>query len=168
MRYMFFIFGPVHTTGHYKESFHHTRLRLQLFPNQSIRFSDYLGVFYVKSRMKHKDSALQSFYNGIFFDTTIDRSIRDKINMLGVSHVVSLSGFHLSILWGVVYGLSMVLYVSLQQRYFPYRHALFDVGMVAILFLGLCLVCGLAACTVAFVYDGVCGMGDCFTRDGIA
>lgn len=145
-----------YTTSHAKESFQHTRLRLQIFPNKSIRFWDYLGTFYVKSRIKdikklpasfkdrvlekvaaqHQEPVLASFYNGIFFATTIDRSIRDKINMLGVSHVVSLSGFHLSILWGVVYGLILLFYRPLQQRYFPYRFSLFDVGLVAILFLG--------------------------------
>jgi competence protein ComEC len=138
-------------------SLQHTRLRLQLFPNKSMRFVDYLGTFYIKSRIKkieklpasfkdtvlekvaaqHQENVLASFYNGIFFATTIDRSIRDKINMLGISHVVSLSGFHLSILWAVIYGGLLLLYAVLQQRFFPYRHALFDVGLIGMVFLGV-------------------------------
>ena len=59
--------------------------------------------------------------------------------MLGVSHLVALSGFHLGILWGLVYGLLLLLYRPLQQRFFPYRHALFDVGIVAMMILGVYL-----------------------------
>ncbi len=145
-----------YTTNHSKDDFNHKRLRLQIFPNKSIAFKDYLGTFYVKSRIKdqellpltfkddllkkvaaqHEDSSLQSFYNAIFFATPLDRELREKISMLGVSHLVALSGFHLGILWGLVYGLLLLLYRPLQQHFFPYRHALFDVGLVAIVFLG--------------------------------
>ena len=145
-----------YTTSHKKEDFSHTRLRVQIFPNKSISFKDYLGTFYVKSKIKdkeklprtvkdrlmekvssqHKEETLASFYNAIFFATTLDKNLRDKISMLGVSHLVALSGFHLGILWGLVYGIFLLLYRPLQQKYFPYRHALFDVGLVAMVLLG--------------------------------
>jgi len=151
--YMFY------TTTHRKEDFNHKRLRLQLFPNKSIGFEDYLGTFYVKSKIKHQekipftfkdtllqkvssqheDGALKSFYNAIFFATTLDRKLREKISMLGISHLVALSGFHLTILWGLVYGFVLLLYRPLQQKFFPYRHALFDVGLIAMMFLGFYL-----------------------------
>jgi len=148
-----------YTTNYSKDNFNHKRLRLQIFPNKSISFSDYLGTFYVKSRIKaqellpltfkddllekvakqHKDTSLQSFYNAIFFATPLEKDLREKISMLGVSHLVALSGFHLGILWGLVYGLLLLLYRPLQQRFFPYRHALFDVGIVAMMILGVYL-----------------------------
>ena len=148
-----------YTTSHKKEDFNHKRLRLQIFPNKGISFKDYLGTFYLKSRIKnselpsltfkddllgkvasqHQDSSLQSFYNAIFFATPVDKALREKISMLGVSHLVALSGFHLGILWGLVYGMLLLLYRSLQQQFFPYRHALFDVGLVAMIFLGVYL-----------------------------
>lgn len=146
-----------YTTTHRKEDFNHKRLRLQLFPNKGIGFEDYLGTFYVKSKIKyqekmpltfkdtllqkvanqHEDIALKSFYNAIFFATSLDRKLREKISMLGVSHLVALSGFHLTILWGLVYGFLLLLYRPLQQKFFPYRHALFDVGLIAMILLGL-------------------------------
>jgi len=145
-----------YTTTHRKENFNHKHLRLQLFPNKSIAFEDYLGTFYVKSKIKyqekipltfkdtllqkvaaqHEVSALKSFYNAIFFATPLDRKLREKISMLGVSHLVALSGFHLTILWGLVYGFLLLLYRPLQQKFFPYRHALFDVGLIAMMLLG--------------------------------
>jgi len=146
-----------YTTSHQKKDFNHARLRLQLFPNKSISFSSYLGTFYVKSKIKntevlpptfkdsllhavnkqHNEEAIASFYNAIFFATPIDPKLREKIALLGVSHLVALSGFHLGILWALVYGLMLLLYRPSQQRFFPYRHALFDVGLVAVLVLGV-------------------------------
>ena len=145
-----------YTTTHRKGHFHHKRLRLQIFPNESIKFTEYLGTFYVKSKIKHqeklalsfKDSVLervskqheteglQSFYHAIFFATPLSKSLREKIAKLGVSHLVALSGFHVGILWGMVYGLLFLLYRPLQQKFFPYRHALFDVGLVSMVLLG--------------------------------
>jgi len=151
-----------YTTSHKKEDFNHKRLRLQLFPDVSIGFRDYLGTFYVKSKIKHqeklpktfKDTLLekvasqhehkeiQTFYNAIFFATALSKTLRDQIAKLGVSHLVALSGFHLGILWSLVYGLLLLLYRPFQQKFFPYRHALFDVGLVAMILLGayLCFV----------------------------
>ncbi len=146
-----------YTTSHRRENFNHKRLRLQIFPNASIKFTDYLGTFYVKSKIKHqeklpitvkdklldavamqhKDKDLATFYNAIFFATPLSSTLREKVALLGVSHLVALSGFHLGILWALVYGLLLLLYRPFQQHYFPYRHALFDVGLVAMSILGL-------------------------------
>jgi len=146
-----------YTTTHQRTLLQHQTLRLQLFPDAKIGFLDYLGTFYVKSKMKahypkeegkreklrsfvsqqHSTPALQSFYGAIFFATPLLQSVRQKISLLGVSHLVALSGFHLGILWGLVYGVLLLLYRPFQQRYFPYRHALFDVGLVVILLLGV-------------------------------
>jgi len=79
---------------------------------------------------------LATFYNAIFFATPLEKALREKIALLGVSHLVALSGFHLGILWGLVYGLLLLLYRPLQQKYFPYRHALFDVGIIVMSILG--------------------------------
>jgi len=148
-----------YTTTHKKEDFSHKKVRIQIFPNTGISFKDYLGTFYVKSRIKeliprpdtvkdlllskvkgqHEDASIASFYNAIFFATPIEKSLREKISLLGVSHLVALSGFHLTILWGLIYGLLLLLYRPLQQKKFPYRFALIDVGAVTMLLLGLYL-----------------------------
>lgn len=148
-----------YTTTHKKEDFSHTRVRIEIFPNSGIAFRDYLGTFYVKSRIKervetpntfkdlllskvsdqHEDASIASFYNAIFFATAVDQKLREKIALLGVSHLVALSGFHLTILWGLIYGLLLLLYRPVQQKKFPYRFALIDVGAAVMLLLGLYL-----------------------------
>ncbi len=148
-----------YTTTHQKTVFTHKKVRAKIFPNESIKFKDYLGTFYVKSTLKivgdepytfkdtllkkvadqHDDVGLQTFYNAIFFATPVDKKLREKIAMLGVSHLVALSGFHLGILWGLVYGLLLLIYRPFQQKHFPYRHALLDMGALTMLILGLYL-----------------------------
>ena len=145
-----------YTTSYKKNNFLNTKLRLQIFPTSNITFMDFLGVFYVNSRIKevkklplgtkdtlllavanqHSSSELKSFYNAIFFATPLAKKLREKISLLGVSHLVALSGFHLGILWGLVYTILLLLYRPFQQKRFPYRHALLDVGAVTMLVLG--------------------------------
>jgi competence protein ComEC len=145
-----------YTTSNIKEPLTNKRLRLQIFPDERIGFKDYLGTFYVNSKIKeidalptsvkdnlvtkvalqHQNSALQTFYNAIFFAIPLEKELREKVSMLGVSHLVALSGFHLGILWGIVYGLLVIVYRPVQQKFFPYRYALIDVGFVAMTALG--------------------------------
>ena len=148
-----------YTTTHSKRAAGHGRLRLQLFPDGRISFWDYLGTFYVKSRIKgrqrvperlqdqiaasitkeHSNPAIGAFYKAIFLAYPLPQRLRDAIAALGVSHLVALSGFHLGILWGVLYGVLVWFYRFWQQRYFPYRYALIDVGSVVMVLLGVYL-----------------------------
>jgi len=145
-----------YTTSHQKKNLNFHRLRLQIFPNDKIRFIDYLGTFYTDSHIKkqerlpistkekllnqiekqHNTATMTDFYQAIFFATRIEKSLRESIALLGVSHLVALSGFHLGILWGLVYGLLNLLYRPIQQKFFPYRYALLDIGIVAMAILG--------------------------------
>lgn len=145
-----------YTTTHKNEDFNHMSLRVQVFPDETITFGDYLGTFYVKSKIKHQeklppkfkdrllekvsashsDTQIASFYNAIFFATPLKKELREQIAKLGVSHLVALSGFHLGILWGLIYGLLLLIYRPFQQMFFPYRQALFDVGLIAMSILG--------------------------------
>jgi competence protein ComEC len=146
-----------YTTTHRRKPLSHMRLRLQIFPDEGITFWDYLGTFYIKSKIKtqqkltedirdrigrfvalqHNDAQIAAFYNAIFFATPLPKELREKIAKLGVSHLVALSGFHLSILWGLLYALLLFYYRPLQQRYFPYRYTLIDIGIVVLGLLGL-------------------------------
>ena len=144
-----------YTTTYFKKSFKNSSLRLQLFPNESISFQGYLGIFYIKSRIKkviyapanfkkklldaiaseHTSPLVQSFFQAIFFATPLSKELREKISLLGVSHLVALSGFHLGILWGVLYGILSFFYGFMQQKFFPYRYSYLDIGVLVLLIL---------------------------------
>lgn len=148
-----------YTTTHIKKDLKHTILRVKLYPNDTISFFDYLGVYFVNSKIKirqkkiastkerlleqielqHQEQELTSFYQAIFLATPLSAQMREKIASLGISHLVALSGFHLTILWGLIYGFLSLIYKPLQQRWFPYRMMLLDMGIVTLLLLGIYL-----------------------------
>jgi len=147
----------IYTTAYRNDLSRGDRLYLQLIPSEAIGFGDYLGGMYCKSRIRnithpdtgvkgkieaainaqHTDKDLQEFYRAIFLATPLSHALRDRIASLGVSHLVALSGFHLGILWGVLYGLFLWLYRSLVHHRVPYRHALLDVGAWVMVLLGV-------------------------------
>ena len=148
-----------YTTTYPNQDLNNHILRLQIFPDANITFAGYIGTFYVKSTIKkkiplpyslkqklisevssqHKDKSLQSFYNAIFFATSIEKNLRDKITKLGVNHLVALSGFHIGILWSIIYGILWLIYYPFQKRYFPYRYSLLDIGSISMVLLGVYL-----------------------------
>ncbi len=149
----------LYTTTHRQTSLQGKRIRIELFPDERIGFWDFLGTFYVKSRIRkvddmpdtlqtklgyvvraqHRDPMLQALYGALFFAEPIPKELREKVSLLGVSHLIALSGFHLGILWFLVYEGLLMLYRPLQQRFFPYRFALMDVGLVTLAVLGVYL-----------------------------
>jgi competence protein ComEC len=88
---------------------------------------------------QHNNNFISEFYSAIFLATPISKEFRLQISKLGVSHLIALSGFHLSILWIFVYKLTAIPYKYAQKRYFPYRHSLLDIGSFTILTLGFYL-----------------------------
>ncbi|MDD3775228.1 MAG: ComEC/Rec2 family competence protein [Sulfurovaceae bacterium] len=133
------------------------KVRVQIFPDENIGFLRYISTFFVRGKVKevitkeqtfrddivssirgqHINDNIKSLYPAMFFNTPVDKDLRDTVIVLGISHLIALSGFNLSILWGVIYGVLWLLYRPLQQRYFPYRYALIDLGFIAIVFLGI-------------------------------
>jgi competence protein ComEC len=144
------------TTTHSQRDFKDTKVRLQIFPNDSISFGEYMSSFYVKSKLKstkalsptlkqkisqyisnqHTSSSIASFFSAIFLATPLDKTIREQISKLGVSHLVALSGLHLGLLWAFMYAVLLYPYRFLQQRFFAYRYDMFDLGFIALIFLG--------------------------------
>ena len=148
-----------YTTLHFHRNLRGKIVRVKMLPDAKISFADYMGSFYIKTILKvvgdapkseksrildfvsgqHENSEMKAFYQAIFFATPVSRELRDKISGLGVSHLVALSGFHLTILWGLIYGILSLLYRPAQQRWFPYRFMLLDLGVVTLGVLGFYL-----------------------------
>jgi len=85
---------------------------------------------------QHTQSTIIEFYQAIFLAQPLSKKTRKKVSALGVSHLIALSGFHLAILSGILFFLFRPLYRIVQQRYFPYRFDLIDVGLIVLLVLG--------------------------------
>ncbi len=86
---------------------------------------------------EHKSVELASFYNAIYLAEPLEKDIRDRITALGISHLVALSGFHLGIIWLILFGIFGYIYKFFQKRYFPYRNIYLDLGFftIAVIFI---------------------------------
>ena len=121
-----------------------------------ISFIDYITTFYAPSYIlkayssdapaakfiqnQHPNSAsFSEFYEAIFLAKPLSKQLRDIVASLGVSHLIALSGFHLGILSAILYFLMRPPYRFVQTRFFPYRHELFDLGLVVAVVLGIYL-----------------------------
>ncbi|MCF6201496.1 MAG: ComEC/Rec2 family competence protein, partial [Hydrogenimonas sp.] len=129
-------------------------ITLLLFPKR-VSFYDYLKTPYIpsaivrvnherSSRMAlakilesmHEDRRLQELFGALFFALPISKDLRDSVTLLGINHLLALSGFHMGLLWLFVYGGLSLLYTPFQNRLFPWRHRLLDVGLLTVIVLG--------------------------------
>lgn len=96
-------------------------------------FKNSLEVF-IKSQ--HKSIQMQELYSALFLATPIGKELRKSIQHWGVSHLVAISGFHLGVMFSVLYFLLKFPYSFFQNRYFPYRNIFFDLSVIIFILLG--------------------------------
>ena len=130
------------------------QVRIGLITNK-VTFSDFLKSFYAPSfdielleyhdstkgflqekiETQHTEPLMQELFSALFLAKPISKSLRAKVTMLGVSHLIAISGYHLSFLFGLFYFLFTKPYAYVQDKYFPYRNRRFDlsVGIIMIL-----------------------------------
>ena len=133
-------------------------LRVKLRLKKNTNFYDYLkGFFAYGEVLEHIEDGfdakaylrelidkqhngykkIKTFYHAIFLADPLDSSLRHKISSLGVSHLVAISGFHLGILWMIIFGFLFIPYRYLQQKYFPWRYRNIDLGLIVLTLLAI-------------------------------
>ncbi|GAA9134379.1 ComEC/Rec2 family competence protein [Helicobacter pylori] len=83
----------------------------------------------------HSSALVGNLYRALFIGDSLNKNLRDRANALGINHLLAISGFHLGILSASVYFLFSLFYTPLQKRYFPYRNAFYDIGVLVWVFL---------------------------------
>ncbi|WP_104748196.1 ComEC/Rec2 family competence protein [Helicobacter cetorum] len=83
----------------------------------------------------HQNALMRNLYGALFLGDSLNKDLRDRANSLGINHLLAISGFHLGILSATLYFLFSLIYKPLQNRYFPYRNAFFDVGVLVWVFM---------------------------------
>ena len=123
-------------------------LLLEIFTDK-ITFYGYLAGFYASSKVlninqnetlkekinnfiasQHTNQDMANVYQALFLATTVDKNLQANFSVLGVSHIVAISGFHLGILSALLYFLLTKPYKILQDRYFPYRNSKSDLFII--------------------------------------
>ncbi|GAA9493205.1 ComEC/Rec2 family competence protein [Helicobacter pylori] len=83
----------------------------------------------------HSSALVGNLYRALFIGDSLNKDLRNRANALGINHLLAISGFHLGILSASVYFLFSLFYTPLQKRYFPYRNAFYDIGVLVWVFL---------------------------------
>jgi len=88
---------------------------------------------------KHDDQRIKELYGALFVATPMSQEFQTLVGAMGLSHILSISGYHYGIISLIAYFLLRPPYRWLQNRYFPYRHGNRDLFFVVagILFLYL-------------------------------
>ena len=88
----------------------------------------------------HKDQEVSQIYGALFFALPLSSSLQDRFSMLGVSHLLAISGFHLGVLSFILFSLLRLPYIQLQKHFFPFRHRNRDLFLLVALILGAYLL----------------------------
>jgi len=70
---------------------------------------------------QHKDKNISTIYKALYTATPLNKNLQTKLSDFGISHLIAISGFHLSVLSFILFFLIKYPYKFLQNRYFPYR-----------------------------------------------
>ncbi len=84
----------------------------------------------------HNDQEVAQIYGALFFALPLSSSLQNRFSMLGVSHLLAISGFHLGVLSLILFGLFRPPYTQLQKHFFPYRHRNRDLFLIVASVLG--------------------------------
>ncbi|MDR2635314.1 MAG: ComEC/Rec2 family competence protein [Campylobacteraceae bacterium] len=85
---------------------------------------------------QHENNLTKELYSTLFLATPISKALRDQVQRWGITHIIAISGFHLSIMFAFLYFVMKPIYGFFQNRYFPYRNARWDISLVIFAFLG--------------------------------
>ncbi|MGB6019564.1 MAG: ComEC/Rec2 family competence protein [Sulfurimonadaceae bacterium] len=88
----------------------------------------------------HIEQEVSQIYGALFFALPLSRSLQERFSMLGVSHLLAISGFHLGVLSFILFALLRLPFTQVQKHFFPYRHRNRDLFFVVALVLGGYLV----------------------------
>ncbi len=136
------------------------KLRLKIV-TKNIHFIDFFKGFYAptfnlelmqKNNFKenilnfistqHENNLTKELFGALFLAKPILKELRNKVSNLGISHLIAISGFHLGVLFFILYTLLKYPYRFFQDRFFPYRNRRFDltIFIIGILFFYLYLL----------------------------
>jgi len=143
------------------------------FLTKRIDFISYLKGFYAKNiyfdKLKknssfkdeivekissnHQNQEINEVFNALFLAIPVSKELRDTFANYGITHLIALSGFHLSVLSFLIYWIIYFPYDFFHKRYYPFRNKKFDLLLItlALLFFYLLLTGIVASLLRAFV-----------------
>jgi len=78
---------------------------------------------------QHQSQKIKEFYGALFFALSIGAQLRTDVNYYGIAHLVAISGYHIGLIFSLIFFLVAPFYSFLQKRYFPYRNLRLDLSV---------------------------------------
>ncbi len=119
-------------------SFYAPSYDIRLFEKED-SFREKINSFFTN---QHQNLKTKELFSALFLAYPISKSLRDDVSNLGISHLIAISGFHLGVLFSILYFLFRYVYIFFQDRYFPYRNRKFDLSLLilSLLFVYIALI----------------------------
>jgi competence protein ComEC len=100
---------------------------IEVYPQLSLKERWYRHI-----ASMHANETIQELYGALFVATPMPQEFQMLIGAMGLSHILSISGYHFGILSIIAYFLLRPPYRWLHDRYFPYRHGNRDLFLIVL------------------------------------
>lgn len=100
---------------------------IEVYPQLSLKEQWYRHI-----AAMHADKRMQELYGALFVATPMSQEFQTLVGAMGLSHILSISGYHFGILSIIAYFLLRPPYRWLHNRYFPYRHGNRDLFLIVL------------------------------------
>lgn len=82
---------------------------------------------------QHENTLSANLYNALFFADNLEKPLRQSSIALGLAHIIAISGFHLAVL-SLMFYIIICPFYFLFHRFFCYRNAVYDLGLLGLIF----------------------------------
>lgn len=99
----------------------------EVYPHLSLKERWYQSIAQV-----HQEPRMQELYGALFVATPMSQEFQTLVGAMGLSPILSISGYHFGILSIIAFFFLRPAYRWFQERYFPYRHGNRDLFMIVL------------------------------------
>jgi competence protein ComEC len=99
----------------------------EVYPILSLKERWYRSIALV-----HEEQTMKELYGALFVATPMSQELQALVGAMGLSHILSISGYHFGILSLIAFFFLRPSYRWFQNRYFPYRHGNRDLFFIVL------------------------------------
>lgn len=99
----------------------------EVYPSLSLKERWYRSIALV-----HEEETMKELYGALFVATPMSQEFQKLVGAMGLSHILSISGYHFGILSLIAFFFLRPVYRWFQNRYFPYRHGNRDLFFIVL------------------------------------
>lgn len=111
----------------YLKGFRTRGVIVEVYPDLSLKEKWYRSI-----ASQHEDQTMKELYGALFVATPMSQEFQALVGAMGLSHILSISGYHFGILSLIAFFILRPPYRWLQNRYFPYRHGNRDLFFIVL------------------------------------